>query len=352
VRRVRLTAALFLALAATSSPAQEAPRPVEVERRVAAALDKATPDLEAAQRALAAKDWSAAVEAYSRALPALGEEPALGGNRDGALYNVACAKARLGRVAEAADAFAASVKNGLRATLLRGPAGAWMLAPGLTLEHVLADADIDPIRKEPAYSEALRPYLAAGEPVVEFTGEASSYAVPAIVVLAAEGEDAERALPAWRVAARDRAVALVAVAGPVRATPRERRWILGDGDERWAVAKLKETLDIVSKDIRVDPKRIFLVGFGASPGEAAWAAALADAKRVAGVAAPGARFHAAWHADAVAALPATWRVALFAADERPAKLLKVRGIEAAVVEPSKDESTVAAAVLDAMLGKP
>jgi len=342
---------VFVALAAAPARAQEKPPP-DVSERAAAALEKAQPHREAAERALAAKEWETAVASYGRALEALGDDAAVGGARDGVLYNTACAHARLGRAAKAAETFAASVKNGLRPDLARASNGAWTETPGLTLEHVLVDADLDPIRKEKAYLDALKPYLAAGEPVVEFTGADAGSPAPAVIVLAAEGEDAERALPAWRVAAKDRRVALVALAGPVRPSPKERRWILGDGDERWAVAKIRETLDALAKDARVDAKRVFVVGVGAAPGEAAWAAALDDAKRVAGLAAPGARFHAAWHADAVAALPTTWRVALFAGDEKPAKLLKDRGIEAARVEPSKDESVVAAAVLDAMLGKP
>ena len=136
----------------------------------------------------------------------------------------------------------------------------------------------------------------------------------------------------------DLRIALVAVAGPVRATPSERRWILGDGDERWAVAKLREVLDVVAKDVHVDRKRVFIAGLGERPGEAAWAAALAEPGRIAGFAAPGARFHAAWHADTIAAAPKEWRVALGTKDDGPAKMLKERGIEAVRVEPSKDES--------------
>jgi hypothetical protein len=350
VRRVLALAALFVVLAAAPVRAQDKRPPAVLEKAVAA-YEKAAPYLNTAERALAAKEWDTAISAYARAVEALPDDEALGGVRDGALYNTACAYARLGHVSKAAETFALSVHSGLRPRLTGVGVGAWAFVPGLTLEHLLVDADLDPIRKEPAYLDALKPYLAAGEPVVEFTGADADAPAPAVIVLAAEGEDAERALPAWRVAAKDRRVALVALAGPVRPTPKERRWILGDGDERWAVAKVKQTLDLLAKDARVDPKRIFLVGLGATRGEAAWAAALDDAKRVAGLAAPGARFHAEWHADAIAALPTTWRVALLPADEKPAKMLKDRGIEAARVAPSKDESVVAAAILDAMLGK-
>jgi len=354
VRRVAAFVALIVLLVAAPGRAQEKPpAAVEVSARDAESLEQAGTHLAAAERALVAKDWKTAAAAYAKAVEVLADDDVLGGKRDGALYNLACCQARLGQVADAAKTFAESVKNGLRPTLERAPTGAWVHFPGLQLEHVLVDADLDPIRKETAYLDALKPYLAAGAPLVEFTRPDTSSPVPAFVVLAAEGQDAERALPAWRVAAKAKnaRVALVALAGPVRPTAKDRRWLLGDGDDRWAVAKVAETLDLVTKDPRVDASRVFVVGVGSTPGEAAWAAATAESKRLAGFAAPGARFHDAWHADAIAALPTTWRVALYAADEKPAKLLEERGIAAARVEPSKDESAIAAAVLDAMLAK-
>ena len=350
MRRIALLSVLVLALLAAPLVADDPPE-VEVSKSAAEALARADPLLKEAGRSLEAKDWDDAVTRFAKVIAALGDEPVLAGHRDQALYNTACAQARLGQAAKAAETFALSVKNGLRAVLVRGPAGSWGFVPGLTFEHVLVDADLDPIRKEAAYLDALKPYLAAGDPVVEFTRPDTNSLVPAIVVLAADDADAERTLPAWRVAAKGRRVALVALAGPVRPTPTISRWLLVDGDDRWAVAKIKETLDLVAKDVHVDSKRIFLVGVGASPGEAAWAGAMSESKRLAGFAAPGARFHAEWHADAIAALPTTCRVALSAADEKPAQLLKDRGIEAARVAPSKDESEVAAAILDAMLGK-
>jgi hypothetical protein len=349
-RRRALAAAFALALMTVPLSAQQLDQGPQVDDAAARALLDVRPLLEEGQRAIEKKDWDAAVAAYEKAFRALGGSDALGGWRDQALYNAACAHARAGRAAEAADAFARSVKNGLRPLVGRGPTGAWVEAPGLTLEHVLVDADLDPIRGRPEYVAALRPYLAAGEPVVELAGDAKGEgSAPAVIVLAADDEEAERALPAWRVAARGRRIVLAALAGPVRAKPSQRRWLLRDGDDRWAVAKIKETLDLLSKDERVDLSRVFLVGVGERPGEAAWAAAMAEHKRLAGFAAPGARFHPEWHADAVAALPATTRVALFASDAKAAGLLKGRGIEAAAVEPSKDESALAAAVLDAML---
>ena len=345
-----LALAMLVAAALLASPvrAQDV-KPVEVSKKSEEALAAAFPLFDEAQRVLATKDWDAAVAAYAKVLAALGDDPVLGGWRDQANYNLACALARSGKPGPAADAFAASIHDGLRLPVGRDPTGAWTWAPGLTLEHVLADADLDPIRKEKAYTDALAPYLAAGEPLIEFTQKDTTSPVPAVIVLAAENDDAERALPAWRVAAKDRSVALVAIAGPVRPSPKERHWILRDGDERWAVAKIRETLDLVAKDARIDPTRVFLVGAGERPGEAAWAAALDDSSRFAGLAAIGARFHAAWHADAIAKAPKEWRVAVGAADAEPLRMLKERGIEAVPVEKSNDESKMAAAVLAALL---
>jgi hypothetical protein len=313
------------------------------------AFEAADPLLKDAADALAAKDWDAAVAANTKALAALGDEPVLGGWRDQANYNTACALAHSGNTAAAAEAFAASIRDGLRPVVFPGPAGTWIPQPDLTLEHVLADADLDPIRKEKVYTDALAPYLAAGDPVIELTQKDESPPVPAVIVLAAENDDAEHALTAWRAAAKDRRIALVALAGPVRPTPKERHWILRDGDERWAVAKIRATLDVLAKDARIDGKRVFLVGAGERPGEAAWAAALAEPSRFAGLAALGARFHAAWHADAIATAPKEWRVAVGVADDVPAKMLKERGIEAARVGKGDDESKTVAAVLAAFL---
>ncbi len=352
MRRAAAVALVFAALVASSADAQEA-RAVQIPDGDLEKIEKAAPLLSAAEDALVKKDWAAAAASYAKAAETLGDDAVIGGMRDGALYNEACAQARLGHAAKAADLFAQSVKNGLRPALAAGPTGGWAHVTGLRLEHVLVDADLDPIRKEPAYLEALKPYLAAGAPVVEFTRPDTDSLVPAVIVLAAEGVEPARALPAWRAAAKQRGarIALAALAGPVRPRPEDRRWLLDDGDDRWAVAKAAETLDVVAKDPRVDRSRVFVVGIGAAPGEAAWAAATAESKRLAGFAAPGARFHAEWHADAVAALPKTWRVALYASDARPAAMLKERGIEAASVAPSKDESAVAGAILDALLGR-
>ena len=353
MKRLALLLLLLLAPAAAAQDPRAGPRPVELTSAAEEARAKGERLLTDAQRVFAEKKWDDAIAAYERVLEALGDDPALAGLRDQALYNIACAHARAGRAAKAAGVFAESVAHGLRPIVVQNPAtGEIVEVPGLRLEHLLVDPDLDTIRGEPAYVAALKPFVTLGEPVIEFTHPETSSLVPAFILLAADGEDAERALPAWRIAAKERRVALVAVAGPVRPTPAERRWIVGDGDERWAVAKLRETLDLVAKDVHIDPKRVFLVGAGARPGEAAWAAAMAEPARLAGFAAPGARFHAAFHADAVAKAPKSWKVALGEGDEEAAGMLKESGIEAARVAPSKDEAEVAAGILEALLGKP
>jgi hypothetical protein len=347
--RLAALVALVLALLAACSRDQETRR-IEIPTKALEALTEAAPSRADALRAQTAKDWDAVVAAYAKELAALGDEPVLGGCRDEANYNTACAHARAGRVGDATAAFAASIRFGLRPAIVLDSRGELAIGVPLRLEHVLADADLDPIRKERGYAEALAPYLGAGEPVVAFQAKDAVAPVPAVIVLAPENEDAEHALSAWRAAAQDRSVAIVALAGPVRPSQKERHWILGDGDERWAVAKIRATIDLLATDARVDATRVFVAGIGARPGEAAWAVAFADRARVAGFAAPAARFHAAWHADAIAAAPKNWRVALGAGDAEPAAMLRERGIDAARVEASADESKVIAAVLDAMLG--
>ena len=58
MKRAAALALLFVALAAAPARAQDK-APPEVSEKSAAALEKARPDLEAADRALAAKDWDA-----------------------------------------------------------------------------------------------------------------------------------------------------------------------------------------------------------------------------------------------------------------------------------------------------
>jgi hypothetical protein len=79
---------------------------------------------------------------------------------------------------------------------------------------------------------------------------------------------------------------------------------------------------------------------------------MAEPLRLAGFAAPGARFHAEWHADAIAAAPTSWRVVLGRDDALPAKMMKDRGIDAVRLAPEADLSKAAAAALAAMLRAP
>lgn len=348
--RSPLTLVLALALAAVSCSPSPPPGAVSLTPKAESALVAGDELSQDAQRVFEDGRWDESIALYAKALAEYGEgdDAVLGGSRDQALYNTACAHARAGRKREAADAFAKSVAFGLRPVLVQFPAGGWVEARALTLEHILTDADLDTIRDEPAYVAAIRPLLLAGDVTVEFLGSPDSASVPAVIVLAAEGDDGSRARKAWSDAAKV-PLALVVLAGPARPSPKERQWILGDGDERWAVAKVREALDAVAAVASIDKSRVFVVGVGERPGEAAWAVALAEPARVAGFAAPGARFHAAWNADAIAAAPATWRVALGRDDALPAKMLKDRGIEAVRVAPEQELSKTAAAVLEAML---
>jgi hypothetical protein len=351
--RSSLPALLALALLAASCSPPPPPGAVTPTQKAESALVAGDEIASDAQAAFEDGRWDDSISLYAKALAAYGDgdDSVLGGSRDQALYNTACAHARAGRVREAAETFAKSVASGVRRVVVPGPAGGWVETRGLTLEHLLADADLDPIRNEPAYVAALRPLLAAGAATVEYTTPETVAPVPAVIVLAPDGDDGERARVAWHAGAKV-PLAFVVLAGPVRPTAKERLWILGDGDERWAVAKVREGIDAALADPHVDRSRVFVAGVGARPGEAAWAAALAEASRIAGFAAPGARFHAAWHADAIAAAPVSWRVALGRDDALPAKMLKDRGIEAARLPPAGELSATAAAILDAMLGRP
>ena len=344
---------VFVALLAAACSPPPTPGAVRLTAAAERAVVAATPLVEDAQREFEAGRWDASIALYEQALAAYGsgDDATLGGWRDQALYNMACAHARAGRVQAAAETFAKSVASGLRPVVAPGPSGEWTEQRGLTLEHLLADADLDTIRETPAYSAAVKPYLAAGDVTVEFTRPETSSLVPAVIVLAPESGDAEPTRAAWRAAA-DRPLALVVLEPPVRPSAKDRVWILGDGDERWAVAKIGEALDVALADVRIDHARVYLAGAGERPGEAAWAAALASPVRLAGFAAPGARFHAAWHADAIAAAPASWSVVLGRDDALPAKMLKDRGIEAVRLPPEPELSKAAAAILAAMLRAP
>jgi hypothetical protein len=345
---VRPHAALLVVLACVAAAACGARTPdAKVAPESAAVLTAAAPLADDAQRATAEGRWDDAIGAYERFLAKIGDDAALAGWRDFALYNVACAHARAGRTTRAAQSFAESVVHGLRPRIERVGSG-WTEVSGLTIEHVLADADLDPIRREPAYLRALESLVAAGEPLLQAVGPGASR-VPGVVALAAEDEEAANALAVWRAAAKGRALVLAVVEGPVRPHPNARRWQVGDFDERWAVAKVRAAAERLLGDARVDPSRVYVAGIGPRPGDAAWGAALSLGPQIAGFAAPEGRFDPYWRADAVAAAPASWRVALAPADTPASSMLREHGIDVLRAPRFTDPAATAAAILDALL---
>jgi hypothetical protein len=115
-----------------------------------------------------------------------------------------------------------------------------------------------------------------------------------------------------------------------------RRWLLEDGDDRWALAHSRRVLDAVAAaavEGRADAGRVFLFGEGRDAATAAWAAALAMPERVAGICAVGGAFHREAWADAVAAVPAKragkspWKVIVGPRDDAAAEAMQSIGIE-------------------------
>jgi hypothetical protein len=316
-----------------------------------------------AQSKYEAGRWQDAAVLYRKQAEAASSDPNLGGWRDQALYNLACVLARDGKAAEAAAAFAECLAEGLRPPLAPARGGGWVpLANPISLPHVLADPDLDAIRDQPAYRDVLHGFLSAGEEHVAVVGPADAGRRPALVVLVRlrgravpEGEAPPPAVPKasdWLEAAGARPVVVAALAPPVRPHPTRdveakvtrdgmdlhsppvRAWLLGDGDDRWAVAKVRETIDRLAARPDVDPERIYVVA-PADDAEAAivaWAAALAMPERIAGVAVPGGLFRRIAWADALAAVPskregrAPWKVVLTGSDVAAETSLRDAGI--------------------------
>jgi hypothetical protein len=255
--------------------------------------------------------------------------PELQGHRDLALYNAACSLARAGRTAEAAETFARALEHGLRPAKGRTADGTWVATASLRLEHLLADPDLDPIRAEPKYREALEPYLAGGQLAIDLESSVSDAPLPALVVLAAPGFEQVSELE------EPEGGLLFAVLEPPigeqgEATPPDaRRWLLADGDERWAVARIREALDDLEGQGNAAEGRVHLAGAGPQSGTAALHAALAMPDRLAGVVVTGARFHAAGVADDVAAFaraPSRPKIAVGPGDDELAAAFARAGV--------------------------
>ncbi len=328
--------------AAEASAPGDAPAP-DSPVAAAAAVAATRSTLARAFERLAVHDWEGAVPAFREVADALEPHALLGGLRDQCLYNVACAQARLGRAEDAVRAFAESVEYGIRPLVTPVADGRVVLSPGLSFAHILADPDLDSLRDRSDFQDVLRPLLRAGEPLVELTAAAASAEIapeslPGVIVALAEDQYVERGAAYWREALAEVPAVLAFVAGPVRPTPRSRRWLLVDGDERFAVAKIEEALAALRTDERVDASRVFMASLSPAAAQSAFAAALASPRAIAGLALGPFRFHAAWHADALHALRAVrgdapWRIAYVAVDERLALALTAAGVAATRVEP-------------------
>jgi hypothetical protein len=317
-RLVLLRLAAVLLLAVGVSCGRPAPAGAEGE-----ALEAALAADFEGQTALAEGDAETAARAFRRAAGAASRVPSLATLRWTALYNVACSEARRGDAPAALAALAESLAGGLdgRTVVV---AGREVAAPdaALTLEHVLADPDLDALRGTAGFDEVMKPYVAAGEAHVVEVGDGGTSRRPAVLVLRGEDEKTsfEAVSYAWSREAGAAPWIVAALAGPVRRGDLRPRWLLLDGDERWAVARVGEVLDRLRADPRVDPERVFVAGAGPGAATAAWAAALAFPDRVAGVAAFAPRRLPAAEADALAAAvrrraSAPWAVIVGSGDE-------------------------------------
>jgi len=323
VSRVLPTATLVLAAACSPAAGPPGASPDVWDAASAAASE--------GDAALAEGDADSAAEAFRRAADLAAGDASLDGWRRVFLYNAACSEARRGRTAEALAAFRASLEDGLPVfpvVLADGAAG----TRSLTLEHVLADPDLDSIRGAPEFTEVLAPFLAAGTPVVSERAGTSDAPRPAVIVLRGDGGTEVAGVSAeWDVEGVPPWIA-VALAGPVRRGDGRARWLLDDGDDRAAVTKVREALDLCARDPRVDPSRVFVAGEGPDAADAAWAASLAFPDRVAGLLVSGARFLRAADEDALAAAVRArgdrpWTVVVGAEDEDLAAALAAHEIE-------------------------
>ena len=224
--------------------------------------------------------------------------------RDRALYNAACSQARLGQVDAAAATFARSVEHGLRTAKSWVPGQGWRDVGALALEHVLADPDLDAIRPTDAYRDALSPFLAAGALNVDLSLAVPGGIQPALLLL----DQPERAGAApWELDVPETGLIFATLPAPIArlgedTAPADRRWLLTDGDERWALARVREAQSDLESEPACDPAAIFVVGVGPESGTAALHALLIMPDLFAGVVVFGARVHPAAIADDVAVL--------------------------------------------------
>lgn len=332
--------------AAARDPGSAAPGP-ESERRFHAALDA----FGEADSALAEQRWDDAIAAYGGALEALGDDAVLGGLRDNAHYNTACAHARAGRNDAAAAAFAQSVEHGIR--LLASPtARGWTARSGLTIAHLLHDPDLDPIREHAGYREALESLVSSDRVIVAVLGDPEAAPGSVVLVLTDWNTPDEVALAPWREAGEGRRLMVAACKPGVRVLGEERRWLVEDGDERFSVAAIHRARDRLGDDRRRGKRRpVYLAATTPAAGQAAWAAWLADPGAFAGVMLRGARFHAHYHADAIGALDGAsgQRVVLGPSDDRAAGLLRDAGVHVTRIERGTDGVEAARLALDAWL---
>ena len=285
--------------------------------------------------------WDAAAQSLKEQASAASGDERLAGWRDHAFYNLACVEARAGRMPEAAAHFAESIGHGLRAPMQPGAGEAWIqAAPALTLPHILADPDLDGIRAEASYREALAQYLDAGAEDGSSVRKLPARGAPERPVTVLVLGDPEP----W-VSAETEAIEVrppIAPAGHAT-PPGGHRWLLDDGDARWGVARVWFAID------QADTGRVHLAAEGPDASAVAWATALAQPDHVAGVFVRRGRFDRIAWADALAAAvkshgASAWRVVLVDGD--PAiEPLRAAGIQPRVVA---DSEFVAASLAEAV----
>ena len=331
-----------------------APTLAQVVHAAAIVREKALPDLERAFALLAARSWSASVVPFLSVVKQFESQPLLAGLRDQCLYNVACAYARTDEPERAVEFFGRSVEHGLRPVKTPTTDGRLTISPGLTLAHLLVDSDLDSLRDRDDFRSLLDPLLRGGAPVVEATPAASlpvtdGARLPGLIVLLSEDRDVAGGGSPWRIALAETPALICFVEGPVRPFPIAKRWLLSDGDERFAVSRVLEALEFLRADPRVDPARIVLAAASPLAAEAGLSATLDRAADVAGLVLGPFVFHAAWHADALAQLAASrgekrpWGVHLVQPRGRAAAALRGAGATvtevAELVERGADVST-------------